>query len=250
MIKIAPSLTNQDLIMKSRKSSLTHYSFRDLKGLLAARAISLPPCPKIKNPGPAANLSAEDQEKIFSAAMADVTPISRENCVERNPAPREAEAVRSDPNGNEEKETLAKLEDLVRHGEGFHVFHTPEYIQGTGYNIPAEIARRLHQGDFSIQAHLDLHGMNASDGQESFERFLKWAVKTGKRGVMVIHGRGLSGPAGPVLKEKVVESLTRGPWRKWVIAYASARACDGGAGATYVLLRKRPVTKRGKRPKK
>jgi len=236
--------------MKSRKPSLTYNPFRDLKDLLESRAISLPKCPPIKIPEPQGNLSEEEQEKIFSEAMADVNPISRENCVERPPFMRQTENIRLDADPNEEKEALSKLSDLVRHGEGFHVFHTPEYIEGTGYNIPAEIARRLHQGDFSIQAHLDLHGMHANDAQESFERFLKWAVRTGKRGVMVIHGRGLSGPSGPVLKEKVVESLTRGPWRKWVIAYCSARACDGGTGATYVLLRKRPVTKRGKRPKK
>ena len=236
--------------MKSRKPSLTHNPFRDLKDLLESRAVSLPQCPKPKIPEPAANLSAEEQEKIFSEAMADVIPISRENCVERDPSARQTESIRSDPNPNEEKETLSKLSDLVPRGEGFHVFSTPEYIEGTGYNIPAEIARRLHQGDFSIQAHLDLHGMNASDGQENFERFLRWAVRTGKRGVMVIHGRGLSGPSRPVLKEKVVECLTRGPWRKWVIAYCSARTCDGGTGATYVLLRKRPVTKRAKKPLK
>jgi hypothetical protein len=35
----------------------------------------------------------------------------------------------------------------------------------------------------------------------------------------------------------VVRWLTRGPWRKWIIAYSSARSCDGGTGATYVLLR-------------
>jgi DNA-nicking Smr family endonuclease len=236
--------------MKSRKPSLTYNSFRDLKDLLAARAISLPQCPKIKVSEPRANLSAEEQEKIFSEAMADVIPISRENCVERMTSARQTESLPPDRNSNEEKETLSRLSDLVRRGEGFQVFYTPEYIEGTGYNIHPEIARRLHQGDFSIQAHLDLHGMNASDAQERFDRFLNWAVKTGKRGVMVIHGRGLSGPSGPVLKEKVVESLTRGPWRKWVLAYASARACDGGAGATYVLLRKRPVTKKGKRPKR
>jgi DNA-nicking Smr family endonuclease len=73
---------------------------------------------------------------------------------------------------------------------------------------------------------------------------LKWAVTTGKNGVLVIHGRGLSSPEEPKLKGKVVEWLTRGPWRKWVVAYASARSCDGGAGATYVLLRRYPATRR------
>ena len=35
-----------------------------------------------------------------------------------------------------------------------------------------------------------------------------------------------------------------GVWRKWILAFTSARLCDGGTGATYVLLRERPYTKR------
>ena len=76
---------------------------------------------------------------------------------------------------------------------------------------------------------------------------MKWVVIHGKTGILVTHGRGLSSPAEPILKRKVEEWLTRGPWRKWVVAYTSARLCDGGAGATYVLLRPRPVSKRLKR---
>jgi hypothetical protein len=33
------------------------------------------------------------------------------------------------------------------------------------------------------------------------------------------------------------------------MAYASARACDGGAGATYVLLRERPLKRRFRKKK-
>jgi DNA-nicking Smr family endonuclease len=68
--------------------------------------------------------------------------------------------------------------------------------------------------------------------------------------ILIIHGRGLSSPAGPVLKTKVIQWLTTGPWRRWVMAFASARLCDGGAGATYVLLRRQPTTKRFKRKKR
>jgi DNA-nicking Smr family endonuclease len=97
---------------------------------------------------------------------------------------------------------------------------------------------------------VDLHGLTAEDAREVFEKFIKGAITTGKRGVLIIHGRGLSSPSEPVLKKKVIEWLTRGPWRKWVVAYSSARFVDGGAGATYVLLRQRPVSKRLKKNKK
>ncbi|UCH46386.1 MAG: Smr/MutS family protein [Nitrospiraceae bacterium] len=52
----------------------------------------------------------------------------------------------------------------------------------------------------------------------------------------IIHGRGLRSPDGPVLKKAVIQwLLTR--YRKYIVAFASARQCDGGLGAIYVLFR-------------
>jgi DNA-nicking Smr family endonuclease len=81
---------------------------------------------------------------------------------------------------------------------------------------------------------------------QALEKFLKKAILNGKRAILIVHGRGLSSPRQPVLKNKVCEWLVRSSWRKWVLAFCSARGYDGGAGATYVLLRKKPMT-RGKR---
>ena len=81
------------------------------------------------------------------------------------------------------------------------------------------------------------------EAREALEAFLKDAIRTGKRAVLIVHGRGLSSPDIPVLKSKVYAWLTRGPWRKWVIAFTSAKLHDGGAVATYVLLRQRPLTR-------
>jgi len=229
--------------MKSRKPSLTYTPFDEIKELLKAKSISLRDhLPVPKEMDEESDKGPEYEETLFNEAMEGVKPISRANCVER--------VFQMDlPDGSqnrEDAETLAKLADLIRSGVGFNILDTPEYIEGTGYNVHPEIARRLHRGDFSIQAHIDLHGLITEDAREVFENFLKSAVMTGKRGVLIIHGRGLSSPSEPVLKKKVVEWLTHGPWRKWVVAYASARSCDGGAGATYVLLRQRPVSKRMK----
>ena len=234
--------------MKSRKSSLTYNPFQELKLLLEAKSISLPDCPRFDLGNAADEQSPDFEERLFIEAMEGVIPISRDNCVERifqihQPEIRRPEA----PNKRDDAETLSKLMDLVKYGTGFDISETPEYVEGTGYRVHPEIARRLHRGDYSIQAHIDLHRLNASDAREVLQKFLKRAVMTGKRGVLIIHGRGLSSPSVPVLKEKVIEWLTRGPWRKWVIAYASARLCDGGAGATYVLLRRRPISNRLKK---
>jgi len=233
--------------MKTLKSAVTSKSLQGLKALLEKKAISLPYC-RVSIPVEEIELGPEMEEKLFQDAMAGVDPISRENCVERILVFRPVEKEAPKEGGKQEDaEVLSRLTRLVKGGEGFRIEDTPEYIEGTSYDVPAEIAGRLHQGRYSIQAHLDLHGMNVQDAKTVFEKFLKWAVATGKRGVLIIHGRGLASPAEPVLKTRVVEWLTRGPWRKWIAAYASARLHDGGTGATYVLLWGRPVTKKARK---
>jgi len=238
--------------MKPRKSLATSNSFQALKSLLRAKAISLPLCHKFEVAPSETKLTPEMEERLFLEAMEGVIPISREQGVERifqirRPTTRPA----GDAEKNEDIEALSQLTSLVKEGAGFNILDTPEYVEGTGYNVPTEVARQLHRGSYSIQAHIDLHRLSAHDAQEVFERFLRWAVITGKTGVLIIHGRGFSSVSEPVLKNKVIEWLSRGTWRKWVIAYSSARLCDGGAGATYILLRQRPVSKRLKhRPEK
>lgn len=189
---------------------------------------------------------SRDEMKLFLDAMAGVKPISRKNIVENTGIhQRRTFHLKSDP----DQESLDELHSLVRNGKGFVVSSTPEYMEGTNYNVHPEISKRLHKGRFSIQAHLDLHGFSVAGAEEAFNAFLKEATLTGKRALLIVHGRGLSSPHKPILKAKVFEWLTYGPWRKWVIAFSSARACDGGAGATYVLLRKSPVTKRMRKRK-
>lgn len=230
---------------KSSKSSLTTKSFQDLKALLEKKSVFLPAQRQSERADFDMELSPELEEELFKKAMEGVTPVSAGKYIEKIFQCELPEGTRD----KEDAEVLEKLRDLVEHGKGFNVADTPEYIEGTGYNVPLAVARRLHRGDYSIQAFVDLHGLLVDDAKEVFEKFIKWAVTTGKTGVLIVHGRGLSSPSEPVLKKKVVEWVTRGPWRKWVAAYSSARRCDGGAGATYVLLRPRPITKRLKRKK-
>lgn len=186
----------------------------------------------------------DHDQRLFERAMADVTPLKHARSRPAEPVPSSP-----DPHQAESDPTLAALRDLVQTGRGYRVADTPEYIEGTGYRVPAGVTRLLHRGTFSIQAHIDLHGLTVPAAQEAFNAFLRDAVRRSLGGVLIVHGRGLSSPAEPVLKTKVVQWLTTGTWRKWVLAYTSARPCDGGAGATYVLLRPRPLAKRYLRSK-
>ncbi|MDI7261422.1 MAG: Smr/MutS family protein [Thermodesulfobacteriota bacterium] len=224
--------------MKPRKPCLTLKSFQELISVLDLT--SLPDERPFTHRIPEEILSPESEAELFKKEMEGVKPFQKKERIWKIAKAELSEGFKK----KDDAESLKKLEDLIHYGTGFNVADTPEYIEGTGYHIHPEIARRLHRGDFSIQAHLDLHGLTAEEAKEIFDQFMKWAVTHGKTGILVTHGRGLSSPAEPVLKRKVEEWLTRGSWRKWVVAYSSARRCDGGAGATYVLLRQRPVSKR------
>lgn len=234
--------------LKSKQSGNTCLSrpFEHLQDLLDREKLPDSPRPvQIHSRKRPLKTDPECERRLFEDAMADVTPIPKENrayhpgkCI----LPAQA-----GPEVDPEAEIVARLEKLVQYGHGFVVSDTPEYMEGRGDHISPDVTRRLHRGDISIQAHIDLHGLKVYEAREVFEEFLEESIASGRQAVAVIHGRGLSSPVKPVLKTKVCRWLTRGPWRKYVVAFASARSCDGGAGATYVLLRRRPITKRYRR---
>jgi DNA-nicking Smr family endonuclease len=179
------------------------------------------------------------ESEMFSAAMTGVTPLHQSGI--HNPT---ISSKSVDPLPNPTDEFEKALAALVDHGIGFRVSRTPEYIQGSGLPVEPTLIKKLHQGKFAIEAHIDLHGLFAEEAAEELDRFIDGSIKSGKRSLLIVHGRGLSSPGKPVLKALVERTLTQGPYRRWLLAYTSARQCDGGAGATQVLLRQRPLTNR------
>lgn len=225
--------------MKQRPASIRNRPFASLAERLELKKIRLPevhlPRPPSRPPTPA------EEKALFEAAMADVAPLAKgPHTVARMPPPRKRTIRVEDPDA----EALHRLRSLVETGEGFVLSHTAEYVEGACSWVPPEIFRRLHGGHFSIQGHVDLHGMGVDTARRAFDRFMKDAVAAGRRAVLVIHGRGRCSPGPPVLKRNLFLWLTRGPWKRWVIAFTSARACDGGTGATCVLLRRHPGSAR------
>jgi DNA-nicking Smr family endonuclease len=185
-----------------------------------------------------------DDETLFLQVVADAQPIEHRHHIDETPsAPPRTTITESE---DDAQAVLRQLNDLIRDGSGFVVSDTPEFISGRVPGVAAGIAQRLHSGAFSIQAHIDLHGMTRFEACGVVDHFLAEAIRRGHRAVLIVHGRGLSSQGPPVLKRQVVHWFTRGRWRKYVIAFASARLCDGGAGATYVLLRQWRRTGRAK----
>jgi len=203
-----------------------------LKPKAPATPAKPPPPPK-----PARKKSAEEEEQaLFLEAVGAVRPVRAGSDRVGPAAPRPVESL-SIP--TEDAEALAELAQLVS-GEGtFDLEGSDEFIEGGIHGLDPRVMRKLKAGAFSAQAHVDLHGLTRDEAKQALEAFIVRARQQGHRCVLVVHGRGLhSKDQVPVLKAAAQAWLTRGRLSKWVLAFCTAQAQDGGAGALYVLLRR------------
>lgn len=219
-----------------------HAPFRELAA--AARTIARPiarpiakpapaPAPKKAMPVPLASPEppppAPTDAELLAASRADVARIERG-------AQRVVIRRRPDLSSIEAKRQL-DLAELAR-GEGFDVTYEDRYVRGRASGVSFETLAKLEKGEFSISAHLDLHGYAFDDARRAVDDFLASQQKRGRRCVLLVTGKGKNSPNGAgVLRERVPEWLARGPSSRRVLAFASARACDGGVGALVVLMR-------------
>lgn len=173
----------------------------------------------------------ETEDALFFEAVKDVKKLPSEELPPRRlPHPRVG--VDGDP------KVLAQLEELTQGVVSFEISDTGEYREGIAQGIDHKHLRKLRQGDYAVQRHLDLHGLTQKEARAAVAKFLEEARRQGWRCVLLIHGRGRRSEKGPVLKESVGHWLTHGRLGRMVMAFATARPSDGGAGAMYVLLRR------------
>jgi len=219
--------------------------FKDLKKMVAAARLleqnaeaSRPAPTSAKPPANGATPPSPDEplneEALLRDALAGVRPLDG---VRRTRVPLEPRVTHEIV--SEDAEVMAQLSDLVSGQGPFDVSETEEYVEGARVGLDPRLVQRLRRGDFASQSHIDLHGMVQSDARAELERFIIDSVRKGRRCVLVVHGRGLGSPGGRgVLKHAAAQWLSHGQIGPHVLAFTSARQHDGGAGATYVLLRR------------
>ena len=215
--------------------------FKDLKKLITARPVAAPA--PVAKPVIAAipTPPAEDDATILQQALAGVRRLDGPSNGARIPIePRVVRNVVS-----EDAEVLAQLSDLVSGQAPFELTETDEYVEGARVGLDPRLVSQLRRGEFATQGHIDLHGLIQPEAKAALTEFIVDSVRKGRRAVLVVHGRGLRSPGGqPVLKHAAAQWLSRGTIGGYVLAFTTARASDGGAGAVQVLLRRE--RKRGK----
>jgi len=116
---------------------------------------------------------------------------------------------------------------------------------------PAQLDRRteekLRKGKMTIEARLDLHGLNRTEAHQRLVRFLMACYEEKLRCVLVITGKGKSKstsddwltPSKGVLKENAPLWLKDSTLNKIVLKFFNAQPKDGGSGALYVYLKRK-----------
>lgn len=208
--------------------------------------VKIPPKPvplaekRAPKPAPAAARSRSHEglteDDLWSMATEGADPLlDRSAKIRPSPEPIAHVPPHLDP----ELEAYDELRGLIEGEVPFDLESSDEFIEGSAHGLDPRILKRLRRGDYALQGHLDLHGMKRDEAKVALEAYLAQCRAAGKRCVLVVHGRGLhSKDQVPVLKEAVQRWLQTARFGQVVLAFATARPHDGGAGAIYLLLRR------------
>lgn len=173
----------------------------------------------------------QDDRELFRQSVGDVVPIKQDRVQAQVPRPKAVPVkTRADEHAVMHALTLGDFEpEEVEAGDE---------ILFKRHGVQERVFRKLQRGQFSIEAELDLHGLKIDAAREALSQFLSRIRSTRQRCVRIIHGKGRGSPDGkPVLKMRLQGWLRQ---REEVLAYCSARPWDGGTGAVYVLIKRRP----------
>jgi DNA-nicking Smr family endonuclease len=187
-------------------------------------------------------ISADDAAadvQTFRAAVHDVTPLAQTplaaGLAKRKPPARSRRAVASPTENLDETMPLVGTLPADEAAAAADAVTGDQALAFQRAGVRTQVMRRLRRGLYPIDDELDLHGLSQTAARDQLAEFIARSRDRGCRCVRIIHGKGYrSGARGPVLKTAVNLWLRR---HSDVVAFVSARAMDGGAGALYVLLR-------------
>jgi DNA-nicking Smr family endonuclease len=118
----------------------------------------------------------------------------------------------------------------------------PNLALGVFAGIDKRSALRLKRGQYPIEERLDLHGLIQAEAHQALNDFVAEAAHSGRRCVLVITGKGRRGRSGApegILQRMVPHWLNQPLLRRLILGAALAQPRHGGAGALYLLLRRR-----------
>lgn len=105
--------------------------------------------------------------------------------------------------------------------------------------------RKFKKEEFTVEAVLDLHGLNEDEAFEKVDAFIPQCYNAGKRCIIIITGKGINihstedvFMAKGVLRKQLPQWLNMPRLRGMILVYKHPSERLGGSGAVYILLRR------------
>jgi DNA-nicking Smr family endonuclease len=179
---------------------------------------------------------SEDEAALWQAVAKTAQPLRRrrksEPSVSGEPA---APAVKPPPRLAKTKSAAPPKAQLASPPPPRPV----ELAHGESTGIDKRQAERFRRGKTPIEGRIDLHGRTQAEAHDDLHDFLSRAHAAGKRCVLVITGKGITGSKVGVLRANVPRWLNEPGLRRHILAFDYAEPQHGGEGALYVLLKRK-----------
>lgn len=181
---------------------------------------------------------AEDENKtLFQSYMQSVTPLKKS--FKRAPTKKSPPTVLTHPHTKQPTYTKPQSNTYLSN-YCTEIMRAETVLSYCSEGISRQRLRQLKNGEISWSRRLDLHGLKPDDARDALCNFIESTQLSARLGVstrcvLIIHGKGGRNSAHAILKTYVNCWLKQLPQ---ILAFHSAKPCDGGTGAIYVLLKK------------
>lgn len=168
----------------------------------------------------------DDEESLFLAEMAGVTPLRSDNKVKIQKKPKKP------PRLTDDNDYSYAIDDVFSTAEISE--ECPDILSFSRSGLQRNVLKKLRQGKNPIEHALDLHGLTVEQARRELLEFLGECEAVNIRYAIIVHGKGYRSKDKPVIKPMVNRWLRAADN---VLAFHSAQAKDGGTGAVYILLK-------------
>jgi len=210
-----------------------HNPFKSLKGLATKPASS-----DIKTPVPSRTKKNDEKDEdavdLFFRAVDGARRIEAE--AESSDAAVRPQAVNKPPAVPHEDSSLF-LQAMKKIGTNFTDNLLEQEEEDQERRSSSSRMKQLKRGTLRVTEQLDLHGYLRDEALTRLSHFIAAAYARNQQAVLVITGKGINSPEGPVL-QGAVSSWLRERGQGMVAEFAPAPRDLGGSGAFVVFLKK------------
>lgn len=189
----------------------------------------------------------ENETNHFLSLMHDLTPDFAADIQPLKQAPTAQTSFKATRKGDvEAKRQAAQAQERKDPGQGLsdevRVWIEPEASMGWhAPGIQTFVYKNLRLGKYGYELVLDMHKMRVEQARSEIASFIQYCYRRSVRSALVVHGKGSRNKTQPALLKSLCYQ-----WLKdlpLVQAFHTALPKHGGAGATYIMIKKSEASK-------